>query len=136
MALYLLIDTSNKDYLYLATFDSSGKTASKNISIGYKYSEKIVVEVDGFLVESGNNLDDLTGIIAVEGPGRFSAIRSGVSVANALAWSLDVPVLPISSENRDESALKAVRNNRKRKFSRAILPVYDQEPNISKPNNK
>ena len=40
---------------------------------------------------------DLDKIFAVNGPGSFTGIRVGLTVAKVMAWSLNIPVVPISS---------------------------------------
>lgn len=42
--------------------------------------------------DAGWSMHDLTQIACVTGPGGFTSIRTGVSLANALAWGLAVPV--------------------------------------------
>lgn len=76
-------------------------------------SEKIVIGLDGELFEEDarrekaqlllksideklkqkkSGLRDLTDIEVNSGPGSFTGLRVGVSVANALGWSLGIPV--------------------------------------------
>ena len=46
---------------------------------------------------SGIKPKDLDKIFAVNGPGSFTGIRVGLTVAKTMAWALKVPVVPISS---------------------------------------
>ncbi len=48
--------------------------------------------LEQLLKESGTSLKDLTHIAAVTGPGGFMSLRVGISLANALSWSLKIPV--------------------------------------------
>lgn len=82
----------------------------------------------------------LKGIIVNQGPGEFSALRIGISTANALAFALSLPIVGVCVKNKVEMSEKekiewlwksgksAVE---KAKKSKIILPYYDKEPNIT-----
>lgn len=42
--------------------------------------------------EGGGTLESLQRIATISGPGGFMSLRTGISIANALAWSLRIPV--------------------------------------------
>ena len=43
------------------------------------------------------NFEDFNYIAVTTGPGRFTGIRVGISVANALGFTLKIPLLPVSN---------------------------------------
>jgi tRNA threonylcarbamoyl adenosine modification protein YeaZ len=45
----------------------------------------------------GLDTNALTGIIVAKGPGSFNGLRVGISAAKGLAFSLDIPIIGISS---------------------------------------
>ncbi len=47
--------------------------------------------IEGMLSRAGVRMDDLSRITSVAGPGGFMSLRVGLSLGNALAWSLGVP---------------------------------------------
>lgn len=47
------------------------------------------------LKEAGWTFEDLTHIAAMTGPGGFMSLRVGISLANALSWSLKIPIAGI-----------------------------------------
>lgn len=76
-------------------------------------------DVLGFLMQSLKEVDltlaDVTQIEVNPGPGSFTGTRVGVTIANALALALNLPV-----------------NGQKP----PVLPIYSQPPNISQPRKK
>lgn len=53
--------------------------------------------VSELLAEAGIGRSDLHGVAVGRGPGAFTGVRLGVSLAQGLALALDVPVLPVST---------------------------------------
>jgi len=63
---------------------------------GRTYSATLVSAVTELLQSAGAKLDDLDGIIVVNGPGSFTGVRVGVSAAKGLAMARDIPVVALS----------------------------------------
>src|ERR1700674_5841625 len=42
---------------------------------------------------------DITGVICFRGPGSFTGLRIGLTVGNALAYSLNVPIVATQKKN-------------------------------------
>ena len=78
----------------------------------------------------------LSGVCVVAGPGSFSAVRSGVLVANLLARFLHTPLIGISmTEAQDLGSVVRHLEGLKQTSVAAtfVAPVYDAEPNITQP---
>ncbi len=91
-----------------------------------------------FLVELAkawpNWKNTVTGICVVEGPGSFSAVRTGVLHANLLSRLLGKPLVGIRVGEDDPIDTLAERLEKNLFPERAyVAPVYDAEPNITKP---
>src|SRR5699024_11636719 len=82
-------------------------------------TEQILPMVEQLLAEHGVAASSLTGIAVGQGPGAFTGVRIAISVAQGIAYGLNVPVVPISS--LAASALGAVDNGE----SGIILGVQD-----------
>lgn len=80
-------------------------TAERNLS------GKLLPEIDKLLKQKNTTIKDLTAIEVNTGPGSFTGTRIGVAVANALAFSLSIPV------NGKEM----------------VTPIYSKPPNATLP---
>lgn len=55
-------------------------------------SQQVLSLINQILKKNKKTLKDLTEIEVETGPGSFTGLRVGVSVANALGWALKIPV--------------------------------------------
>ncbi len=94
--LSLLIDTSNA---YLST--GLAKDHAYLLGVHYeawqRQSEKLVAEIDELFKKSGHKPSDLTEVIVSKGPGSYTGVRIGLTVAKVVATSLDIPLYMVSS---------------------------------------
>lgn len=82
----------------------------------------------------GKDYKDLEGIGFFAGPGSFTGLRIGASVANTLADGLNIPIVAIKKEDEDDDwrqeAFEKLKNNENDKIA---LPFYGRDANITKP---
>lgn len=75
----------------------------------------------------------MSGVCVVAGPGSFSAVRSGVLVANLLARFLHTPLIGISVTEAQDLGSVAQHLEGLKQMATFVAPVYDAEPNITQP---
>lgn len=83
----LYIDTSNSEKITIR-FDSDKVVEDAR---GEK-AQKLLATINEGLKKRGKEISDIESIEVKEGPGSFTGLRVGISVANALGWALGVPV--------------------------------------------
>ena len=75
---------------------------------------------------------EIHGICVVQGPGSFSAVRTGTLIANLLARLWKKPLVGVSVEDALDLPVLSERLLKKGVTSSTyIAPVYDAEPNIT-----
>ncbi len=135
----LVIDTSSIEFIYLALGREGKVIAEERIVAKFSQEEKLIVALRDFLLKNKQKVEDLEGIIAVKGPGSFSALRIGLSVVNSLAWSLNIKNVGLSKDEFvDYKDLLKKGEERLAQLQgwQNILPEYGKEPNISSSNKK
>lgn len=105
----LAIDTAN-NFLSLALYkDNLIYTICEDI--GNKQSEFILPKINQLLTENDTKLQDLTSISYNAGPGGFTGLRIGLSVAMSLAYSLKIPLYPVNMFAMYHNALNTDNNS-------------------------
>ncbi|MBL7141818.1 tRNA (adenosine(37)-N6)-threonylcarbamoyltransferase complex dimerization subunit type 1 TsaB [Patescibacteria group bacterium] len=155
--MYLFINNLGQNKIVLGLFASPQKVFW--LKLRTNKSENLLLGLDKLLKQNKKTLKTLKGIIVVNGPGSFTGIRVGLSVANTLAWSLGIPVIGVSPHTKRRCIFKNAKHYRrsgmgvsltragdneqllgqgfkkllKTKTSRPVMPFYGKEPNISQP---
>ncbi|MBU0998679.1 tRNA (adenosine(37)-N6)-threonylcarbamoyltransferase complex dimerization subunit type 1 TsaB [Patescibacteria group bacterium] len=83
----LYIDTSQREEVTVSLDGEVFKTNSKK-----EKSQRLLPFIDETLKKKKLSLKDLTEIEVNIGPGSFTGLKVGVSVAQALGWALNIPV--------------------------------------------
>lgn len=91
MAISLFIDTSAINTAHVA-LEIDGKRHEKTSESKILKSQTLLPLIEELLGEHEMKLADITAISLALGPGSFTGLRVGASVANALGYLLGVPV--------------------------------------------
>ena len=94
MTLYL--DTSSS-FLYTALIKDESILVEIKEHLGNNLSENTLPRIEGMLSIKNVSVNDIDRIVVVNGPGSFTGIRIGLTIAKTLAWAKNIPIIPISS---------------------------------------
>ncbi len=92
----LAIDTSNET-AGLALSKKGQVMAELTWVAGRNHTREVLPALLRLLEQVEARLQDLEGIIVAKGPGSFSGVRLGISLAKGLALALNVPLVGIST---------------------------------------
>jgi len=83
----LYIDTSSSEKIIVGLDEKKFETEAKKGA-----SQRLLPFIVELIEKKGKKLEDIKEIEVNTGPGSFTGLRVGVSVANALGWALGIPV--------------------------------------------
>ena len=93
---YLFISSATTDLVVAIIID--GKIIYEyNNPCFQDMSKDIMPAIDEAFKVSKITPNDLDKIFVVNGPGSFTGIRIGLTVAKTMAWALKIPIIPIST---------------------------------------
>ncbi len=100
-------------------------------------SSKILPILDDALINLNLSLKLIDKIFVVNGPGSFTGVRIGVTIAKTIAWALNKPIIPISSleymatTNTDKKYLLTMIDARR---NNVFAGIYNKELEPVKPD--
>lgn len=133
----LLIDTTTYN-ITVSIIENQNILYNFQENILSDMSSKLLPIIDNGLKENKLTLEDIDKIFVVNGPGSFTGIRVGVTVAKTIAWSLKKTIIPLSSLE-----LMATTNTNKKylvpmidaRRGNVFCGMYDTELNCVKKDN-
>lgn len=93
---YLYIDTSSS-YLYTGIVDNDKLVNEVKEEFGQNLSKITLPKIASLFEKANISPQEIDKIIVVNGPGSFTGIRIGITIAKTYAWSLNIPITTIYS---------------------------------------
>ena len=90
------LDTSTS-FLYSALYKDGNIISSLSMELKRDLSKDSLILISEMFEKNNLIPEDVEKIIVVNGPGSFTGIRIGLSIAKTFAWARNIPVIPISS---------------------------------------
>lgn len=88
----------------------------------------------GFLeAELGKQQKSFVDIVAIgvfKGPGSFTGLRIGLTVANTLSDGLSIPIVGETGEDWQNKAISRLKSGENQ---RIVMPLYGSDPHITPP---
>jgi len=113
----------------IGLFEDGHKIAYQTWEAHRQLAETIHLQITTILQTHGRALTDIKGLICFKGPGSFTGLRIGLTVANVLAMSLTVPVVGSGGGNWLEQGLQLLADGEN---DVVAMPEYGAEVHITK----
>jgi tRNA threonylcarbamoyladenosine biosynthesis protein TsaB len=113
----LAIDTSNY-VLGISLIDQEKVIGEYITNLKKNHSVRVMPAIEYLMKECEIVPGDLTKIIVAKGPGSYTGVRIGVTIAKSLAWSLQIPLVGVSS-------LEIAAATAGRYFEGGVSPLFD-----------
>lgn len=113
----LAIDTSNYS-LGLAVVDKEQVIGEYITNVKKNHSIRVMPSIETLLKDCDLTPQDITKIVVAKGPGSYTGVRIGVTIAKTLAWTLNIPLVGVSS-------LAILAASVGRYFPGGVSPLFD-----------
>lgn len=127
--LTLTIRTDNPE-AEVGLFEDSKKLAYETWHAHRELSITLHDKIEELLKGQGKMLHDLRGIVCFQGPGSFTGLRIGLTVANAMAYGLAVPIVATRGDSWIQTGQKRLQAG---EDDRIVLPHYGAPVHITLP---
>jgi tRNA threonylcarbamoyladenosine biosynthesis protein TsaB len=100
---------------------------------GRQLSDQLLEAIKALLQRHGRSWSDVKGLVVFRGPGSFTGLRIGATVANAIAYARDLPIVGTSGQawmTEGGQKLRLGQNDVQ------AIPLYGSEPNITHPGQR
>lgn len=129
MKLYLSIRT-DKPEAEVGLFDGQKQIDYEVWHANRELSTTILGKIEELLKKNKKSFKNLNGIVGFKGPGSFTGLRIGLTVANTLAYGLRIPVIASDEEAWIQEGIKKLEAGENDKIA---MPEYGREARVTKP---
>lgn len=126
----ILTIRTNKPEAEVGLFDNDKKLAYEKWEAPRSLSETIHQKIHKLLKHQQKDWKDIDGIVCYQGPGSFTGLRIGLSVGNALAYSLNISIVAAGGKDWIKNGIKALRAGKNQNI---VLPRYGSPAHITSP---
>ncbi len=111
MGFILNLETSTKN-CSVGVSDRGRLLAIRELNeVGYSHAEKLQPFIEAVLIESKIELKDLDAVAISQGPGSYTGLRIGTSLAKGLCYALEIPLIATPTLKAQAMQLTAVQGS-------------------------
>lgn len=128
--MYILTLNTSSNELELGLYQDQKKKAYLKVLTNNQLSEVLYLKIEQFLKKESLTLKDIDGINCFRGPGSFTGLRIGMSLANTLAYSLNIKIVGSIDKDWIKNGNQKLINKVDQKM---IVPFYGAEVKTTTP---
>ena len=95
-----------------------------------KLAKELLGVIRDELKKQSADWKDISGVVAFQGPGSFTGLRIGLTVANSIAYGQNIPIVAAQGDDWVTDGIKRLDDH---ETDRMVLPHYGAEANITMP---
>jgi tRNA threonylcarbamoyladenosine biosynthesis protein TsaB len=114
----------------LGLYENDKQLAYKTWTAHRELGRTIHTELSSLLQAAGKELAEVQSIVAFTGPGSFTGLRIGLTVANTLAYSYNLAIVGSQDDGWIAAGIGRLQQG---EDTKVVLPVYGAEANITLP---
>jgi tRNA threonylcarbamoyladenosine biosynthesis protein TsaB len=124
----ILILRTDKPEAEVGLFDGKTKLAYQTWPAHRELSDTVHKKIKGLLESQNKEFKDLQGVVCFQGPGSFTGLRIGITVADTFAYGLGIPIVAVMGEDWAEKGIKRLQAGEN---DRIALPHYGAPVHIT-----
>jgi tRNA threonylcarbamoyladenosine biosynthesis protein TsaB len=124
----ILTIRTDKPEAEIGLYDGTEQLAYETWQAHRQLAETIHQRITALLAAQSVSLKSLKGIVVFEGPGSFTGLRIGMTVANALAMGLEIPVVAARDPKWIEQGIRRALDGEN---DHPALPEYGADVHIT-----
>jgi tRNA threonylcarbamoyladenosine biosynthesis protein TsaB len=128
----ILIIRTDKPEAEIGLFNGLEQLAYESWHAHRALAETLHSKIRDLLSSQNKELKDVTGIVCFKGPGSFTGLRIGLTVADTLAYSLHIPIVGSTSDDWIQEGIKRLQTGKNEKIT---LPEYGADVHITLPKH-
>lgn len=121
---------TDKPEAELGVYEADKQLAHETWQAHRELAETMHHKLEQILNKLSISINSLEGIVVYEGPGSFTGLRIGITVANTLSYALAIPIVGSTGNDWLETGIQKLNNG---KNDRIVVPQYGADPHITKP---
>lgn len=114
----------------VALFENGQKIAEYSWQAHKILAETLHTKIANLLASKNLELQSIQGIVAFKGPGSFTGLRIGLSVTNALAYALQIPIVGTNQQGWQAKGCLMLASGENHQTA---LPEYDRPAFVTEP---
>ncbi|MEO6761778.1 MAG: tRNA (adenosine(37)-N6)-threonylcarbamoyltransferase complex dimerization subunit type 1 TsaB [Candidatus Saccharimonadales bacterium] len=124
----ILTIRTDKPEAEIGLFEDGDQLVYETWQAHRQLAETIHQKLEELLAQQHRVWADVSGLVCFEGPGSFTGLRIGLTVANTLAYGLDIPIVASRGEDWVKVGLKRLEDGEN---DHQVMPFYGSEVHIT-----
>jgi tRNA threonylcarbamoyladenosine biosynthesis protein TsaB len=126
----ILTIRTDKPEAEIGLYEDGRQLAYETWQAHRELGQTLHVKLAGLLQSAGKGWPDVRGIVGYKGPGSFTGLRIGLTVANGLAYAQGCPIVGATGDNWQADGIDRLLRGESEQIA---LPEYGGEAHITQP---